>query len=198
MKPDRQPPETSRSKFKAKFESKVESQFESKFVWERFEGKLETIKNKLHLSNDKGFWLTVVGLLLAPIALTYLFYGVFIFSHSIVSVVLKLIAFALLIGAIGLVYLGVPALFIWGISSTIKSMGENGFDRIFSLAIPLLTVALGASLGLVFLAGNLHNIGLVAIALVRVPWTVMLAYLPVQQMRRIKQYRQSERYLIEP
>lgn len=163
---------------------------------ERFN--LDRLKQKLNLSSETRFWIMVVGLLIAPIVLTYLVYGFFSFSPAILGLIFKGITLIFLLAAIGLIFFLVPTLIAWEIVQTIQLMTKNGFNEGIALAVPISVVVLGISLGGALQAGSLYPLWLMLAGSVAIPISIMIVYLPWQRAFQVRQYRQSEQHLIKP
>jgi hypothetical protein len=159
---------------------------------------LDRLKAKLNLSGETGFWVMVVGLLIAPIGLTYLVYGFFSFSPAILGLLFKGITLIFLLAAIGLIFFLVPTLITWEIVKTIKLMVKNGFNEGIALAVPISVVVLGISLGGALQAVSLYPLWLMLTGSMAIPLGIMLIYLPIRRALQVRQYRRSEQHLIKP
>jgi hypothetical protein len=159
---------------------------------------LDRLKQKLNWSSETSFWVMVVGLLIAPIVLTYLVYGFFSFSPVILGLIFKGITLIFLLAAIGLIFFLVPTLIAWEIVKTIKLMTKNGFNEGVALAVPISVVVLGISLGGALQAGSLYPLWLMLAGSVAIPISIMIVYLPLQRTFQVRHYRQSEQHLIKP
>lgn len=159
---------------------------------------LDRLKQKLSFSNETGFWLTVVSVLVAPIVLTYLVYGFFSFSPAILGFIFKGILLIFLLAAIGSIFFLVPSLIVWEIIKTIKLMVKEGFNEGIALAVPISVVILGISLGGALQAKNLTLLWLMLAGAVAIPLSIMLVYIPVRRALQVRQYRRSEQHLIKP
>jgi hypothetical protein len=158
----------------------------------------DRLKDKLNLSSETRFWVMVVGLLIAPIVLTYLIYGFFSFSPAILGLIFKGMTLILLLAAIGLIFFLVPTLIAWEVVKTIKLMLKDGFNEGISLAVPISVVVLGISLGGAFQSGGLYPLWLMLAGSVAIPISIMLVYLPVRRTLQVRQYRRSQQHLIKP
>jgi hypothetical protein len=158
----------------------------------------DRLKEKLNLSGETSFWVMVIGLLIAPIVLTYLVYGFFSFSPAILGLIFKGIALIFLLAAIGLIFFLVPALIAWEIVKIIKLMVKDGFNEGVSLAVPISVVVLGISLGGALQAGSLYPLWLMLAGSVAIPLGIMVVYIPIRRALQVRQYRRSEQHLIKP
>jgi hypothetical protein len=153
---------------------------------------------KFFLSAEKKFWLSVVCFAIAPLALTYLLVGVFSFSNYILSLILKSVLFVGLLAAIGVVVLAIPSAIIWQMMTIFKLTIEREFNDGIALAMPLLSVSLGASLGVVLKAGSFYPFWLTLTVLLSILFAIGLIYFPIRTALKIKKYRSSEQHLIKP
>lgn len=159
---------------------------------------LDRLKEKLKLSNETSFWVMVVGLLIAPVVLTYLVFAFFSFSPALLGWLFKAILLILLLAAIGLIFFLVPTLIVWQTIETIQVMVKSGFNEGIALAVPISIVILGISLGGALQAGSLSLLWLMLAGSVAVPISIMLVYIPLRRALLVRQYRQSEQHLIKP
>lgn len=158
----------------------------------------DRLKQKLKLSNETRFWVMVVGLLIAPVVLTYLVFAFFSFSPAILGFLLKGILLIFLLAAIGLIFFLVPTLIAWEIVKTIKLMLKEGFNEGIALTVPISVVILGISLGGALQAKSLYPLWLLLAGSVAIPMAIMLVYIPLRRAFQVRQYRQSEQHLIKP
>ncbi|MGC1197246.1 MAG: hypothetical protein WA882_10145 [Geitlerinemataceae cyanobacterium] len=167
---------------------------------EKLSGKLniDSLKQKLNLSGETRFWGMVVGLLIAPIVLTYLVFGFFSFSPVILGLLFKGIILIFLLATIGLIFFLVPTLIAWEVVKTIQVMVKSGFNEGIALAVPISVVVLGISLGGALQAGSLYPLWLMLAGAVAIPLSIMVVYIPVRRALQVRQYRLSQQHLIKP
>lgn len=159
---------------------------------------LDRLKQKLSFANETGFWLTIVGVLIAPIVLTYLVYSFFSFSPVVLGFIFKGILLIFLLAAIGSIFFLVPSLLVWEIVKTIQLMVKEGFNEGVALAVPVSVVILGIGLGGALQSKTLAILWLMLAGAVAIPLGIMLVYLPIRRGLQVRQYRRSEQHLIKP
>jgi serine/threonine protein kinase len=75
---------------------------------------------------------------------------------------------------------------------------NKGFSKVASIAILILTIGLGSSLGVGMKLGASNLFALAAVLGTGLPLAGMMLYPPLQRRRLIAQYRKSEQHLIKP
>ncbi|WP_424100563.1 protein kinase domain-containing protein [Moorena producens] len=84
------------------------------------------------------------------------------------------------------------------IGIVVEKFMDRGLTRNFSIWLSLVSTAFGSSLGLIFILGLLDPLVPAAVVVTGIPLVAMITYIPLQRARKIAEYRQAERKLIQP
>lgn len=104
------------------------------------------------------------------------------------------------IGAIASLGIGAIAGISIGIATgaMVETLLAHRFNRPFALWVSMLTVAVGAILGLGGVVGFLNPFVLVALLTTGLPLSALLLQLPLHRARLLSDYRRAEQFLIKP
>ncbi len=152
----------------------------------------------LHLFEDQKLWFTIALLVILPILLSTLVLQLITLSGMMIHWVMRGIMFLVLMMIIGVLFVTIPALLVWGIVETFRFMHRRGFGDLTAIALPLSTVAFGISLGSLLRPESFIPLWSVVTVVTAIPVGVMLIYQPLRRSYQLSKYRKSQKHLIQP
>jgi hypothetical protein len=114
-----------------------------------------------------------------------------------------LVGMVLILGLYMFLFTMYTLIFIGAFSvSRVKYVGDEikkkGFSKVANVALLILTIGLGSSLGVGLKLGTLGFPAIAAVLGTSLPLAAMFLYPPLQRRQLIAKYRQSEQHLIKP
>ncbi|OAB56586.1 hypothetical protein AY600_16975 [Phormidium willei BDU 130791] len=152
----------------------------------------------LHLFEDQKLWFTIAVLIVLPILLSSLLLELITLSGIMIHWVMRGMMFLVLMMIIGVLFVTIPVLLIWGIVETFRFMHRRGFSDFTAIALPLSTVAFGISLGSLLRPDSFVPLWSLVTVLTAIPLGVMLIYQPLRRSYQLNKYRKSQKHLIQP
>lgn len=152
----------------------------------------------LHLFEDQKLWFTIAVLIVLPILLSSLLLELITVSGIMIHWVMRGMMFLVLMMIIGVLFITIPALLIWGVVETFRFMHRRGFGDFTAIALPLSTVAFGISLGSLLRPESFIPLWSMVTVITAIPLGVMLIYQPLHRSYQLSKYRKSQKHLIQP
>ncbi len=152
----------------------------------------------LHLFEDQKLWFTIAVLIVLPILLSSLLLELITLSGIMIHWVMRGMMFLVLMMIIGVLFVTIPVILIWGIVETFRFMHRRGFGDFTAIALPLSTVAFGISLGSLLRPDSFVPLWSMVTVLTAIPLGVMLIYQPLRRSYQLNKYRKSQKHLIQP